>query len=472
MRDVEALDAVRAARAAGPAGRGRGPALPRADLARLPRSTTRRSTWAGSRPRSTRRSGPRSTAYRGVVTPARRRASGGAAAGALRREPRVDRWIFSTDGVGFPVPVDDTTIAVPEAKRWVVSGDVQAPGDVRHRRRASSRTPTDRRVRGPARAAARDRRPRPLPERLRRDGGLNPGRPCAIRAARAGTRGLAQEAPEDLPPALRAGSSPRRSDEQVLLDAAAQQDAVPDREAGHHALQVGLPVARAGARGLARALARPGSRGPGSGSAAEPRGSASRRGQDQHQRLRAARRRQPGHERRHLVRAHVVEDVPREQGVEALVRREGQQPLESAPMASGCRFSTDSARERPMEVGDPHAARQRREKLDVARERRPEVEHGVARLGPQAVEERLQRLRAMARRTAARSAGARDPENHATAGSGVRGGRRASALRAGRGSVPRPRAGAAARGPALRPATPSRRSPGSSSRPRGPPGAR
>jgi hypothetical protein len=52
---------------------------------------------------------------------------GGAQAGALRREPRVDRWIFSTDGVGFPVPVGDTSIAVPETKRWVVSGDVKHP---------------------------------------------------------------------------------------------------------------------------------------------------------------------------------------------------------------------------------------------------------------------------------------------------------------------------------------------------------
>ena len=52
-----------------------------------------------------------------------RRAGGG----ALRREPRVDRWIFSTDGVGFPVPLDDCSINVPETKRWVASGAVKHP---------------------------------------------------------------------------------------------------------------------------------------------------------------------------------------------------------------------------------------------------------------------------------------------------------------------------------------------------------
>ena len=47
--------------------------------------------------------------------------------GALRREPRVDRWIFSTDGVGFPIRVEDDSITVPDAKRWVVSGAVKHP---------------------------------------------------------------------------------------------------------------------------------------------------------------------------------------------------------------------------------------------------------------------------------------------------------------------------------------------------------
>ncbi len=65
------------------------------------------------------------TAYKGVVTPHVGATPG--TAGALRAEPRVDRWIFSTDGVGFPVPVKDTTIKVPERKGWVTSGDYKHP---------------------------------------------------------------------------------------------------------------------------------------------------------------------------------------------------------------------------------------------------------------------------------------------------------------------------------------------------------
>ncbi len=66
-------------------------------------------------------------AYRGAVTPHVEEPKGGASAGALRKEPRVDRWIFSTDGVGFPVPKDDRSIAVPEGKRWVVSDNTKHP---------------------------------------------------------------------------------------------------------------------------------------------------------------------------------------------------------------------------------------------------------------------------------------------------------------------------------------------------------
>lgn len=47
--------------------------------------------------------------------------------GGLRTEPRVDRWIFSTDGVGYPIPIDDTTIDVPAAKQWVQSGQFKHP---------------------------------------------------------------------------------------------------------------------------------------------------------------------------------------------------------------------------------------------------------------------------------------------------------------------------------------------------------
>ncbi|MFO0750868.1 MAG: peptidase dimerization domain-containing protein [Myxococcota bacterium] len=69
-------------------------------------------------------------AYRRVVTPAVAEQRGGAEdepGGSLKREPRVDRWIFSTDGVGFPVPVEQRAIAVGPAKRWVTSGAVKHP---------------------------------------------------------------------------------------------------------------------------------------------------------------------------------------------------------------------------------------------------------------------------------------------------------------------------------------------------------
>jgi acetylornithine deacetylase/succinyl-diaminopimelate desuccinylase-like protein len=66
-------------------------------------------------------------AYRRVVTPHVVEPAGGATRGALRSEPRVDKWIFSTDGVGFPIPADDTTIDVGPEKSWVVSGDVKHP---------------------------------------------------------------------------------------------------------------------------------------------------------------------------------------------------------------------------------------------------------------------------------------------------------------------------------------------------------
>jgi len=62
--------------------------------------------------------------YKGVISP---HVGEGGAGGALRREPRVDRWIFSTDGVGFPVSVDDRTIDVPESKGWVRAGAVKLP---------------------------------------------------------------------------------------------------------------------------------------------------------------------------------------------------------------------------------------------------------------------------------------------------------------------------------------------------------
>jgi len=126
VKDVDALDAVRAARAAGL----------KVEVS-VPRY--REKTWRGYladnpqvyRGWLTPEEHPviraAVAAYRGVVTPHVVEPQGGARAGALRREPRVDRWIFSTDGVGFPIPAGDASIAVPERKRWVVSGDVKHP---------------------------------------------------------------------------------------------------------------------------------------------------------------------------------------------------------------------------------------------------------------------------------------------------------------------------------------------------------
>ncbi len=52
------------------------------------------------------------------------------AGGAPRAEPRVDRWIFSTDGVGYPVAADQALIAVPASKDWVVAGATTHPAMV------------------------------------------------------------------------------------------------------------------------------------------------------------------------------------------------------------------------------------------------------------------------------------------------------------------------------------------------------
>lgn len=62
-------------------------------------------------------------AYRRVVTPV---LAAQAAGGGLRKEPRVGRWVFSTDGVGFPVTADRAA-AVPASKRWVSNGPFRHP---------------------------------------------------------------------------------------------------------------------------------------------------------------------------------------------------------------------------------------------------------------------------------------------------------------------------------------------------------
>jgi acetylornithine deacetylase/succinyl-diaminopimelate desuccinylase-like protein len=47
--------------------------------------------------------------------------------GTLRKEPRIDRWIFSTDGVGFPVPEENSEINISERKDWVHAGAYKHP---------------------------------------------------------------------------------------------------------------------------------------------------------------------------------------------------------------------------------------------------------------------------------------------------------------------------------------------------------
>jgi hypothetical protein len=78
------------------------------------------------------------TAYRNVVSPHVNGKSG--TGGSIPKEPRVDRWIFSTDGVGYPVSKNDTSIPVGKAKQWVVSGAYTLPCSAS--RPASSRTRT------------------------------------------------------------------------------------------------------------------------------------------------------------------------------------------------------------------------------------------------------------------------------------------------------------------------------------------
>jgi len=63
-------------------------------------------------------------AYRAVVGP---HAATDALGTPIPREPRLGRWIFSTDGVGYPVPATSPFPAVPAAKRWVSSGTVRHP---------------------------------------------------------------------------------------------------------------------------------------------------------------------------------------------------------------------------------------------------------------------------------------------------------------------------------------------------------
>jgi acetylornithine deacetylase/succinyl-diaminopimelate desuccinylase-like protein len=61
--------------------------------------------------------------YRGVVSPHVEEGD----RGALRKEPRVDRWIFSTDGVGFVVPPGDDRVPHTDRKLWVKNATAKHP---------------------------------------------------------------------------------------------------------------------------------------------------------------------------------------------------------------------------------------------------------------------------------------------------------------------------------------------------------
>lgn len=72
-------------------------------------------------------------AYERVVGPqvsdveTERQAEGGSFGGSRRRDPRVERWVFSTDGVGFLARKPDCKIDVPERKAWLESGPFVHP---------------------------------------------------------------------------------------------------------------------------------------------------------------------------------------------------------------------------------------------------------------------------------------------------------------------------------------------------------
>jgi len=125
VADVEGLDAVAAARAAGLSVSVEVPVYE--DL-----------TWTGYQPGNpqiymgwaTPEAHPAiQTAvqvYDAVVGP-NTKTDSSAGSGELRPSARVDRWIFSTDGVGFPVPEKDHGIDVTPRKAWVNAGGFTHP---------------------------------------------------------------------------------------------------------------------------------------------------------------------------------------------------------------------------------------------------------------------------------------------------------------------------------------------------------
>ena len=121
--DLEALESVRAARAAGL-------------TVEVVVPTYDQPTWRGAVPGNpqiypgwlTPEEHPAIqaafAAYRAVIAP---HAAGGDLGTPIPAAPRSGRWIFSTDGVGYPVPLADRSLAVPARKGWVTSGAVRHP---------------------------------------------------------------------------------------------------------------------------------------------------------------------------------------------------------------------------------------------------------------------------------------------------------------------------------------------------------
>jgi acetylornithine deacetylase/succinyl-diaminopimelate desuccinylase-like protein len=124
LADVGTLQTVRRARAAGlqveiavpvyrtPSWRGYEPGNPQVYM-----------SWATPADHPALRAGVET--YRNVITP--HVGHGREEGGAPRREPRLTRWDFSTDGTGWPVRVSETALDVPGRKRWIGAGDFHHP---------------------------------------------------------------------------------------------------------------------------------------------------------------------------------------------------------------------------------------------------------------------------------------------------------------------------------------------------------
>ena len=165
LRDVESLESVRRARAAGlaveiavpvyeqPTWRGYVPCIPQVYLSwRTPEEHPAIQAALAT--------------YRGVVTPhvdVRRR---GRRLAAPRAAPRTAGCSRPTAWAGRR-PLSEPALVVPESKRWVTAGEYRHPAMFGFGSGIMQNAHKIGEVAGPARAAARDRLPRALPEHVR-----------------------------------------------------------------------------------------------------------------------------------------------------------------------------------------------------------------------------------------------------------------------------------------------------------------